>query len=183
MLTPRYRARGFNMIEILTAITVLGIVIALGAPAMGEYLQNQQLRAAADAIQNGYQIARAEAIRRNKPVQMVLDAPGTGWTVSEVGGGTIQSRSAQEGSSNASAETTPGGTNTVTFTALGGVNAKNGDGSDRLQNVEVRNTTGGVCQHSSPSGTMRCLKIVVSGGGSIRMCDPAVSAPDARACP
>jgi type IV fimbrial biogenesis protein FimT len=34
-------------------------------------------------------------------------------------------------------------------------------------------------------GSMRCLRVVVSGGGSIRMCDPTpgVVMPDPRACP
>jgi len=34
-------------------------------------------------------------------------------------------------------------------------------------------------------GPMRCLRVVVTGGGSIRMCDPTpgIVAPDTRACP
>ena len=29
---------------------------------------------------------------------------------------------------------------------------------------------------------MRCLKVKVTGGGSIRLCDPKVTSPDPRAC-
>jgi len=181
VLRRRRPSTGFNMIEVLTVVTVLGVVIAIGAPAMGEYLQNQQIRVAGDAITNGYQLARAEAIRRNTPVQMAL-GPGTRWTVKEVSGADIQTRSEQEGSKNATIETVPGGTSIVTFTSLGGVSAKNGDGSARLENVEIRNPGAGACQHAVPAGPMRCLKVVVTGGGSVRMCDPALSSPDPRAC-
>ena len=32
------------------------------------------------------------------------------------------------------------------------------------------------------NGEMRCLNIVVTSGGQIRMCDPAVASGDSRAC-
>jgi hypothetical protein len=32
------------------------------------------------------------------------------------------------------------------------------------------------------AGEMRCLAILVTTAGQIRMCDPAVAAPDPRAC-
>jgi type IV fimbrial biogenesis protein FimT len=150
----------------------------LGLPSFGTWLQNQQLRAASEGLLNGLQTARAEAIRRNLLVQ-VAAGPGTGWSVTEaVSGAAIQTRVKAEGSPNAVLTVTPAGSTTVTFTPLGSV-AANLDTSTTATQFDISNPAGGSCQ---PTGPMRCLRVVVSGGGSLRMCDPIVAAPDPRAC-
>jgi type IV fimbrial biogenesis protein FimT len=68
---------GFNLIEVMVSLTVLGILISLGVPSFAEWLQSQRIRASAEAIINGLQVARGEAIRRNLPV-VVARAPSTG---------------------------------------------------------------------------------------------------------
>jgi len=187
---------GFNLIEIMVSLTVLAILIALGAPSFGEWLQNQQVRAATEAIVNGMQVARGEAIKRNLAVQFTLDLP-SGWTVCEATkqpcDGTllanpvrvqdvIQSRSGGEGTRNAQATSTPDGALAVTFSPLGSVLTTNSDGSAPVTQVDVVNSQGN-CM--AAGGPMRCLRVVVTGGGSIRMCDPTpgIVAPDTRACP
>jgi type IV fimbrial biogenesis protein FimT len=177
--------RGFTLVEVLISITILGILIMMAMPSFGEWLQNQQLRAGAEGTLNGLQVARAEAIRRNKQVQIVFGAPGTGWTVQEVTstspfalGAAIQSRAQEEGSPNAVLTATPGAATTVTFTPLGATTT-NGDGSAKITRLDISNAKGGSCQ---PAGAMRCLALIVGGGGTVKMCDPIVAAPDARAC-
>jgi len=187
---------GFNMIEVMVSLTVLAILIALGAPSFGEWLQNQQVRAATEAIVNGMQVARGEAIKRNLAVQFTLDLP-SGWTVCEATkqpcDGTllanpvrvqdvIQSRSGSEGTRNAQATSTPDGALAVTFSPLGSVLTTNSDGSAPVTQVDVVNSQGNCI---AAGGPMRCLRVMVTGGGSIRMCDPTpgIVAPDTRACP
>ncbi len=196
MLETHAAQGGFNMIEVMVSLTVLAILIALGAPSFGEWLQNQQVRAATEAIVNGMQVARGEAIKRNLAVQFTLDLP-SGWTVCEATkqpcDGTllanpvrvqdvIQSRSGSEGTRNAQATSTPDGALEVTFSPLGSVLTTNTDGSAPLTQVDVANTQGNCI---AAGGPMRCLRVVVTGGGSIRMCDPTpgIVAPDTRACP
>jgi len=197
MLSARPSQRGFNLIEILVTLSVLGILLALGAPSLAEWLQNQQIRAATEAVLNGMQVARGEAIRRNLAVQMVLEPPTSGWTICEATVEpcdsttplnanpplVIQSRSPDEGTSNANVAPTPAGPPTavaVTFSPLGSVVA-NINGSPTLTRVDVINPSACIAD----GGSMRCLRVVVTGGGSIRMCDPTpgVVAPDPRACP
>ncbi len=195
MLETHAAQGGFNLIEVMVSLTVLAILIALGAPSFGEWLQNQQVRAATEAIVNGMQVARGEAIKRNLAVQFTLDLP-SGWTVCEATkqpcDGTllanpvrvqdvIQSRSGSEGTRNAQAST-PDGALEVTFSPLGSVLTTNTDGSAPLTQVDVANTQGNCI---AAGGPMRCLRVVVTGGGSIRMCDPTpgIVAPDTRACP
>ena len=196
MLETHAAQGGFNLIEIMVSLTVLAILIALGAPSFGEWLQNQQVRAATEAIVNGMQVARGEAIKRNLAVQFTLDLP-SGWTVCEATkqpcDGTllanpvrvqdvIQSRSGGEGTRNAQATSTPDGALAVTFSPLGSVLTTNSDGSAPVTQVDVVNSQGN-CM--AAGGPMRCLRVVVTGGGSIRMCDPTpgIVAPDTRACP
>lgn len=200
MLKAHTPQDGFNLIEVLVTMAVLGILIALGAPSLAEWLQNQQIRAATEAIVNGMQVARGEAIRRNLPVQMVLEPPTSGWTICAATVApcdsttlttdatlVIQSRSPDEGTSNANVTTTPADpavTETpvaVTFSPLGSV-VDNVSGTPRLGRVDVINTRNACIADGGP---MRCLRVVVSGGGSVRMCDPTpgVVAPDPRACP
>jgi len=204
----RARAQlGFNLVEISIALAVLAILVALAAPTFGDWLQNQQTRAATEATLNGLQIARAEAVRRNGQVRFQFvtdltagcDLSGTNlnWVVSvgtpktacdqpidvvppAVPGPVIQSRSAQEVSPNAIVVVTPGGAppSYVTFNSLGGVVSQNSDGTPPITQIDI-------CNPAITGTNARPLRIVVSAGGSIRMCDPnpAIVAPDARACP
>jgi type IV fimbrial biogenesis protein FimT len=195
----RTAQRGFNLIEVMVSLTVLAILISLGAPSFGEWLQNQQIRAATEAIVNGMQVARGEAIKRNLAVQLVLDElPTAGWTVCEATKqpcdstlladpvkvqDVIQSRSGREGTSNANVKPAPDKAIAVTFSPLGSVvaNADN-PATPSITQVDVVNTRGDC---TAAGGPMRCLRVVVTGGGSIRMCDPTpgIVAPDTRACP
>lgn len=203
----RARAQlGFNLVEISIALGVLAILLALGVPSFTDWLQNQQTRAATEATLNGLQAARAEAVRRNSQVrfQFVTDltsgcnvsATNLNWVVSlgdptskcdqpfdavppAVPGPVIQSRSAQEVSPNAVVTVAPAGANPsyVTFNGLGGVVSPNTDGSQPITQIDI-------CNPAITGTNTRPLRVVVTPGGSVRMCDPKVTdTTDARACP
>jgi len=179
-MLKRSLPRGFTLIEIMISLTVLGILLMIALPNFSVWLQNQQLRAASEANLNGLQVARAAAIQRNVLVQF-QSGPGTGWTVTEVATPVVvQSRSPDEGSPNAVLTATPAGATTVTFAPLGNVVA-NAGGTPTVTQFAFSNPAGGSCQ---PGGPMRCLRVVISGGGSLRMCDPTPTLPanDPRAC-
>lgn len=178
MLSRRRAQCGMTLVEIGISLVVLGVLVSLAAPAFFQWLQSQQVRVATEAVLNGLQVARAEAIRRNLRVQIAI-GPGTGWSVTEAASGTaIQSRVHEEGTSSANITIAPPGATTVTFTPLGGV-APNLDASPAVTQINFDNPVAGSCQ---PSGAMRCLRVLVSGGGSVKMCDPVVVSPDPRAC-
>ena len=170
-----------TLIEVMVTLTVLIILIMIGLPSFTEALQNTQLRGASEALLNGLQTARGEAIKRNLLVQFAV-GPGTGWTVTEAASGAaIQSRSKDEGSPNAVVTMTPSGATKVTFTPLGGITA-NLDASATITQLDISNPSGGACQTDPTPGPMRCLRVVVSGGGSLKLCDPAVTSTDPRHC-
>ncbi len=170
---------GMSLIEILVAIAIVGIVFALGLPAYGTWIQNTQIRTAADSILAGLQVAKNEAIRRNVAVQFKLDGGATTqWRVNpflDPDGAPIQSRLAEEGSPNATITLTPPDADTVTFSALGRI-IPNADASPTLTQVDVDNLLIPVV------ADRRNLRLVIPPGGAIRLCDPKVAAGDPRSC-
>lgn len=202
----RTRQRGMSLVEVMIAVTLAAILLALGAPSFFTGAQSRQIRTAAEAIQTGVQLAKTEALRRNRNVKFEL-RDGNSWTVGcenvddTMEGGEqlcpekIQTREKSEGSTNAIvafSEIVPStgaaaGTaifnGTLTFTPLGrvvtsGAGATLGPGNNAI--FKVTNPGGGACV--ADGGEMRCLSVVVSAGGQVRMCDPAVAAGDPRAC-
>ena len=200
------RMRGFTIIELMITIAILGILLAIGLPSMGKMLQNGQIRTAAESAAAGLQFARNEAIRRNAPVRFQLtsdltaactqSSTGTSWVVSlatpagacntapvdpsaltPASPAILQKRSGTEGTPRATLAGTSGGAAATTIT-FNGVGRLAGTGNiDTLNFAHVSET----CEHAS--GTMRCLRLIVSTGGTIKMCDPKVTdTTDPRYC-
>lgn len=184
---------GFTLVELLIGIVLMGILFAYGVPSFKDWIQNTQIRNGAEAIQNGLQLARATAVKRNTLVQLVGNNNGnSSWTISCAtpiadldGDGTadcpgtgtfpdnIQAYTSAEGAKNALVA----GVNvpivaaqpTIVFNGLGRVTPV--PAADI--SINITNNTGGNCV--AAGGSMRCLRVVVSTGGQIRMCDPAVA--------
>jgi type IV fimbrial biogenesis protein FimT len=170
---------GFSLIELAFALVLAAVLAAMAMPSFGTYLQNVQIRTAAEALLNGVQLARAEAVRRNTNVEFVLDT-NTGWTVSPVGGDPLQTRLETDGSPNARVAVTPAGATRLTFNGFGRVLTPNPDASEPISQIVINNPAGGAC--STASGRMRCLQVRVTTGGNVRLCDPTYAADDPRGC-
>lgn len=191
---------GMSMIELLIALAVLGLLTALGLPSFNAWLHNTKLRTAAESLQSGLQMGRAEAVRQNRNVEFVLtndmpiaanvnalvpsivgDIVGANWVVrvdtdpdpAVTTYDFISGKSAAEGSTTTVVITAPA--NTITFTGLGRATlAAN-------STFQVTNPAGGAC--AALAGPMRCLNVTVAVGGQVKMCDPAVAtAGDSRRC-
>jgi type IV fimbrial biogenesis protein FimT len=204
VLRSARRQRGASLIEVMVGVSLLVILMAMGMPAFQGASQNRQIRAAAEALQNGLQVARTEALRRNRVVKFSLRNDDNSWTVgcdpvdpTVVGGEqlcpeSIQTREGSEGSasafietaqtlqSNGSAAGSAVFTGPLKFTPLGRVTPDTLPPGN-LALYRVTNPGGGAC--TSAGGEMKCLNVVVTSAGQIRMCDPAVTtAGDSRAC-
>ena len=177
VLTAAKTQRGVSLIELSIGLVIVAILIAAGIPSFRAWIQNSQIRTAAESLQNGLQIARNEAVRRNANVEFRLGT-GTEWTVVTVlTAETVQSRSQAEGSSNVVLVVTPDEADRVTFTGFGRVTA-NSDGSVPLTRLDLDVPTSVL-----PAADSHELTITIGGGGQVRMCDPNVSTTgDTRKC-
>ncbi len=175
-------AAGMTLIELLIGFVIVGVLLALGVPSFSAWLQNLQVRNAAETILNGLQLARASAVQRNKSVTFTMNGPDSSWAVtidtpSAFEQATVQSRSASEGTPNAQVSVAAPGALPVaiSFDGLGKTNLA------QQATIQITNPTGGAC--GAGGGTMRCLNVTVAVGGQIKMCDPQVSAAgDSRKC-
>lgn len=199
MLTHTSHQGGVSLIELSAGLAILGVTMAVGIPDFVNWIRNIQIRTAAESIQSGLQLARTEAVRRNAPVRFSLtstagldcdlSAAGVNWVVSlddpsgkcanapseTAAPRIIQARPAAEGAGGVTATTTQPD---IRFNGIG----KRSDAavSTGATNIDISHVSGGNC--ASIGGPMRCLRVVVSAGGQIRMCDPAVNGADIRGC-
>lgn len=82
------RAAGFTLLEMIVAITIFAILVAVTVPTMRTWISNSKVRSVADALQNGVRLARAESLRRGRQVVFSLTTsttPQTGYTASANG--------------------------------------------------------------------------------------------------
>lgn len=177
------KQRGVSLIELLIGLAVMGVLLAIAIPNLSAWLQNAQVRTAAESILNGVQIARGEAIRTNSQAKFSLTSTGgmADWSVLADDPTTAgisltvpvqswkgaQAKNARVGASTASTQdyTQPlqAGTGlpaSVTFDSFGHMV---GTGITR---IDVTN--------AAASGARR-LVIIISSFGLARLCDPALS--------
>ena len=200
----RARQGGVSLIELMIAITIAALLMMIGLPSMVTWLNNSQIRTAGETLLAGLTLARVEAVKRNTIVrfQLVSDltsgcalaTSGTSWVVSladpagacdaapseTVAPQIIQSKSGAEGTAHVGIVAS--GAAVVYFNGLGRVTSPSG--AANMTRVMISNPNGGTCQYlDATNGTMRCLRIDISTGGEIKMCDPAVTdATDPRIC-
>jgi type IV fimbrial biogenesis protein FimT len=169
MLSRLRPQRGFSLIELCIGLAVLAILISFAVPGMRTWLQNSQLRSTAESIQNGLQLARSEAVRRN--VFVTFNLSGVGWTVNAAG----VTQPVQTGTTETAGKSQVAATQTaVQFSGVGRVTPP----ADTT--FDITNSSAGTCV--AAGGPVRCLRVTVSAGGQIRMCDPAATTGTAAAC-
>jgi len=97
------RASGVTLVELMFALTVLGILLAIGVPSFRGASLSSRLSAVANDLHSSVQIARSEAIKSNTTVTLCTTADGAtcaeggweqGWIVLDVSGNVIDSHPA-----------------------------------------------------------------------------------------
>ncbi len=188
------------MIEIAITLVFFAILIALGAPSFQAWLLNTQIRSSAEGMSAGLQLARGEAVKRNQAVHFTLvsttnpavldntcavSAAGSSWVVSlddpsgkcaadpsnAIVPRIVAKKAGGEGSAAAAMAGTDASGNpssSVTFNGFGRTT-----GANALAQINVTSTS---------SGT-RALRLQISNGGAVRLCDPVVTdTTDPRKC-
>ncbi len=197
---PSAPAAGFSLIELMVGLAIFGALLAVGIPALRSYSVNAKVLASAQSYFSGLQRARAEAIRLNAPVQLVMtenavvvnpnitdfSSTGRNWIVRSFNRATgiydlVDAKSGTEGGSTGSVtvsatDATPNPINLIEFNGLGGTTLTS------VATIAFAPAEG-ACATSSVASDLRCINIVVTPGGRSQLCDPAATAAtDSRRC-
>lgn len=84
------REAGFTIVELLIAIAILGILVAIAAPSFTESIARRRLDGIANELSTDLQFTRSEAISKNTDNSLIASA--TGYTVGNLKTVTIDSR-------------------------------------------------------------------------------------------
>ncbi len=173
--------QGFSLIEIIIAVAIVALLLSLGTPAYTNMVANSTIKGAAQAFHDGLQQAKIEAIRRNVPVTFTLQNT-TGWSVDVPAFGTNTTIPGYTTTAvNITSRTpTANETNLVSVSPMALTLTFYSNGRTSASSTIAFSATNGACRLAG--GQIDCLNITVSTGGQIRMCNPALTAPDPQAC-
>lgn len=191
--------RGFNLIEAVVTVSILGLLAATAMPSMTDWIHSTRVRSVAETTQNGLQRARNEALKRNKVVTFWLVSPGNtaspddSCALAADSGAWVVSLDDPSGKCSTAASITqaprivevygPGSAangiivagldkdgSAASSVSFNGYGQRVGTGT--LASVDV----------SHADASARQLRIQITSSGGIRMCDKGVVSPDPRAC-
>lgn len=199
--------RGVGLVEALVALVIAIVLLALAVPNFSAWIAGTRLRSTAEGMLAGLQYAKSEATTRNTPVRFqlttTLDASCTrsttdaNWVVDIVDAvdDSVENRcnSAPSDTVAPSILQTRPATETgagvrivadadqVVFNGLGRQVPVAPATAAATVTIDITPaSTVGRCL--SDGGNITCLRILVSTGGQVRMCNPTAASGDPQAC-
>ncbi|SDH72391.1 GspH/FimT family pseudopilin [Variovorax sp. OV700] len=198
MLKRARPAGGFTLIELMVTLSVMAVLMALAMPSVLAWIANSRVRTVSDALQNGLRAAQAEAVRRSRTAVFSLTndtapqasltaiANGSHWSINFVASSTLDTAGVatfvEAGVlTGAGAGVSISGPAAICFNSLG-----------RLVAPASTGVSGAACSLASApvyditlASADRPLRVVVSLGGQVHLCDPArtLSSSTPDGCP
>ena len=80
LCSPRKRSNGFNLVELVVVIAIIGILAAIAVPSFTNTVTSMRTKAAASDLYMALIKARSEAVKRNAKVTLAV-VDGKGWKV------------------------------------------------------------------------------------------------------
>jgi len=199
---------GVTLIELIVVMVLVGVFIAMSAPIFTAWMQDARIRTTASTISAGLQLAKAEAVSRNTLVRFqltttldagcALSVNGSNWVINMVAAANAGANSVEGSCDSAPSTTAPpqilhtrsaqdgGGSSQVAasdsaiiFNGLGRQSAQ-GAAAPALTTFDISNPSAGQC--AADSGSVTCLRVIVTAAGQVRMCNPVLAATDPQGC-
>ena len=166
--STRGRSAGVTLIEMMIAIIILAVLLAIGVPAFRDASLGSKLGSTATNLVASVQLARSEAIKRNRTMTLCSSTDGatcagsgdweTGWVVLDPDGVVFQ---AQEAAPRTILVTQTAGPNSLGFQPIG---------------IGATGATFRVCRDDPVGAQERTVSISASGS-------PTVTITNDRSCP
>jgi type IV fimbrial biogenesis protein FimT len=197
VLKQRDAVAGFSLIELMVAITVLGILLLAAMPALGTWVADARIRSVAESLQNTLRLAQASAMQNNRRSVFALTGVTPSLRARPVDNGSrwyarlLPLKDSDEsddpkvdpdapkrflGGSSVAAQAgvTVTGQALLCFSPLGRQTSL----ADTATGLSVACTAGEPATYTvtvAGNASARQLKVQVDAGGRVRMCDPARS--------
>jgi type IV fimbrial biogenesis protein FimT len=187
----RKDAQGFTLVELMVTVVLMAILFMLAIPSFTGMVRNSQVRTVAESLQSGLRLAQAEAVRRNRQTVFSLTnaepssssaavANGRNWAIHTV---LRVSENAANPEDAANRVFIQGG---ALSDSAAGVTISNApiavcfSSAGRLVDNAAPGVSGATCSVTATpprydfalTGADRPLRVTLSVGGQIRMCDP-----------
>lgn len=185
--------RGVTLIELMVGLALIALLTSLAQPGFANWMMNSRIRATAESLQNGLQTARSQAVQRNTTVffsmvnkltsDCALATDGRNWIISldnpegkcdvapsdSTTPRILQIRPAAETRGDLNVSSTA---SNVSFSGFGRPTAG--------LTIDIQ----GNADTCLPKGDVRCLRLVLSTSGAVRICDPSLDSAgsDIRRC-
>jgi type IV fimbrial biogenesis protein FimT len=179
-MRARRPATGFSIVEMMVALAIGAMLVAMAAPSFNSYLRNTEIRTATESLLGALRVARSEAVRRNQSVTVEIPMGSyAAWTVRQASdNATIQTHSTGEGSTSVAVSRIPSSATLVQFNGLGRLVVPDVNSPPNIRQLDIA---------APGDSTARSLRILVDEASGIRSCDPSpllvgLSPPDPRAC-
>jgi prepilin-type N-terminal cleavage/methylation domain-containing protein len=143
-----HKTRGFTLIEMIAIVLVIGVLAAIAAPNLSQWLRQKEVDEALGQIDLALQETQSEAVKRNKSCQLTLSR-GTNPPLS--GNCLLSNRTLEGVVLNHSAANNPW---TITFNFKG-------------ENLDPANDSGTLWL-TSPNGNVRAKCLAISVGIGLR---------------
>lgn len=158
------KARGFTLIELLVSVAILAVLASLAMPAFTTIVANARVRSAADQLRDLVGRARQEALKRNLPVTVTAASNVVTLSIPPFGGSTALQLSQFSS----------------TATISDGAVTLNGSGRASAATSFAISAPDLACK--ADQGPVTCYAVQVFQGGAARLCDPTMTAGNAKAC-
>jgi type IV fimbrial biogenesis protein FimT len=204
--------RGFSLIELMVTVALIGVLMALGVPAIAGWTADARLRATAEALTNQVRLAQATAVARNRVAMLVLTnatpaydatpaANATSWMVlvdplsSEPFDSSALIASSSEASQHGVKVSGPAvvcfnslgqQTNNLTTALPSAAAVCAAPGTDDTPTASSAQAASKITSYElKRTGAQRTFRVLVYAGGRVRMCDAlkTLSTTNPDGCP